>query len=276
MSDREFQLISEFIHQTWGLKMPSAKRVMLESRLAKRLRSLGLTTFKEYTEYLFSPVGMENELIHMIDVVSTNKTDFFREPGAFSYISQHVLPELIAGKGAGLRKRLMVWSAACSTGEEPYTLAMVLSEFADRYPGFGFDYLILATDVSRKVLEKARLAVYEEERIEAIPFEMRRKYLMKNKDPKERTYRVVPELRRKIRFRLMNLMEDFGLREPMDLIFCRNVIIYFERETQSLLLHRLCDQLVDGGYIIMGHSETLNGMNLPLVSVAPMIYRKAA
>ncbi|MBU2549660.1 MAG: chemotaxis protein CheR [Proteobacteria bacterium] len=276
MSDQEFRVISEFIHQTWGLKMPPAKRVMLESRLSKRLNRLGLTTFKEYTEYLFSPLGLENELVHMIDVVSTNKTDFFREPGAFTYMSQHILPEMIAGRGAGVKKRLMVWSTACSTGEEPYTLAMVLSEFSEKYPGFGFDYFILATDVSRKVLDKAQRAVYEHERVEAIPFDLRRKFLMKSKDPTQRLYRVVPELRSRIRFRHMNLMEDFGLREPMDLIFCRNVIIYFERETQAGLLKRLCDQIVDGGYMIMGHSETLNGMNLPLVSVAPMIYRKVA
>ena len=141
-----FRRLSEFIHASCGIKLPPAKKTMLEGRLRKRLRALGMTSFDRYCEYLFSSQGLRSEYIHMIDAVTTNKTDFFREPDHFDYLSQSVLPELVGLHGLGVRKTLNVWSAGCSTGEEPYTLAMVLSEFAEECPGFHFS--ILATDIS--------------------------------------------------------------------------------------------------------------------------------
>ncbi|HDH11213.1 MAG TPA: chemotaxis protein CheR [Nitrospirae bacterium] len=275
LSEKDFKRLSKFIHSECGIKMPDSKKTMLESRLQKRLRRLRLTSFTEYCDYLFSPQGIENELVHMIDVVTTNKTDFFREPGHFDYLAQKALPELIALHGAGIRKNLMVWSAGCSTGEEPYTLAIVLSEFTERCPGFKFRYLILATDISTEVLEKAKHGIYEHERVDPLPPGMKKKYLLKGKNKSSGLVRIVPELRSKVRFRRLNFLEgDFGMREHMDIIFCRNVIIYFDRPTQEKLLIRFCRHLGPGGYIFMGHSETLHGMNLPLAQVAPTIYRK--
>ncbi len=275
LSDRDFQRLSTFIHTECGIKMPPSKKTMLESRLQKRLRSLGIKSFPQYCDYLFSQDGMENEFVHMIDVVTTNKTDFYREPRHFDYLVQDALPELMAKHGAGIRRNLMIWSAGCSTGEEPYTLAMVLNEFAQRCPGFKFRFTILATDISTKVLEKAKKAIYEHDRIAPVPPDQKKKYLLKSRDNKRGLVRIVPELREAVKFRRLNFLEgSFGMREPMDVIFCRNVIIYFDRPTQETLLNRFYDHLCPGGYMFLGHSETLHGLNVPLVQVSPTVYRK--
>lgn len=270
LSDRNFTQLSQFIHSECGIKMPVPKKVMLEARLKKRLRALGLESYEDYCDYLFSPEGLEKERVFMINVVTTNKTDFFREPRHFEYLVQNALPELMRLYGTGMRK---LWSAGCSTGEEPYTLAMVLSEFAASTPGFNFT--ILATDISTAVLEKAVRGIYKEERIATVPLELKRKYLMKSKDKEKKLVRVSPEMRAVVNFRRLNFIDhDFGMREPQDIIFCRNVIIYFERLTQEKVLRSLCKHLVPGGYLFMGHSETLSSLDLPLVSVGPMVYRK--
>ncbi|MEW6264971.1 MAG: protein-glutamate O-methyltransferase [Thermodesulfobacteriota bacterium] len=276
LSDRDFGRLSDLIRANLGLKMPPSKKVMIEGRLAKRLRSLEMGSYRQYCDYLFSPEGMDKELVNLIDVVTTNKTEFFREPAAFRHLVRTVLPDLVSRRGAGVRHRLMVWSAGCSTGEEPFTLAMVLSEFAENSPGGDFDFLILATDVSSKVLEKARLAVYDEESVQPIPEDLKSKYLLRGKGHRQGLFRIAPELRPRIRFHRLNLMEEFGFKEKMDVIFCRNVIIYFDRPTQARLFQRFCDQLNQGGYVFLGHSESLSGLELPLKPVAPMIYRKAA
>lgn len=273
MSDRDFHRLGEFIYGSCGIKMPDSKKVMLEARLRKRLRDLEIGSFAEYCDFIFSPGGSQNEIVHMIDLVTTNKTDFFREPRHFEYLVATALPELIESRGADTRRRLMVWSAGCSTGEEPYTLAMVLSDYAETCPGFQF--LILATDISTRVLEKAKRAIYEEEKIEPVPWEMKRKYLLRGRDSKKGLVRIVPGLRETVKFRRLNFMQgDFGMREPLDIIFCRNVIIYFDRPTQERLLNRFCRHLNDGGYVFMGHSETLHGLDVPLVQVSPTVYRK--
>jgi chemotaxis protein methyltransferase CheR len=155
---------------------------------------------------------------------------------------------------------------------EPYTLAMVLSEFEERNPGFRFS--ILATDISSTVLETAVRAVYTLEHVETIPQNLKRKYLLRSKDKTKRLVRVVPEIRRLVRFRRLNFMEDFNFREKMDIIFCRNVIIYFDRPTQEVLLSKFCDNLRQGGNLFIGHSESLAGMALPLQQIAPTIYRR--
>jgi chemotaxis protein methyltransferase CheR len=266
MSHNEFSRLREFIYTECGIHMTDVKRSMLEARLQKRLKTLNLRSFSQYCDYLFSKKGMEDELVHMIDRVTTNKTDFFREPAHFEYLSSRAIPELLS-KGAA-RKAVSVWSAGCSSGEEPYTLAMVLDDLR-------CGFLILATDISTRVLEKAKIAIYGEEQILPIPKEFKKKYLLKSKDITKKEYRVVPELRQHIRFRRLNFMDgDFGFREPMDIIFCRNVIIYFDRPTQERLLNRFCENLSRDGFIFMGHSETLLGMNVPLYQVAPTVYRK--
>ncbi|GAW65818.1 chemotaxis protein CheR [Geoanaerobacter pelophilus] len=270
LSARDFGRLSRFIYDTCGIKMPEVKKTMLEARLQKRLRALGMHSFTDYCDFLFSSEGLEKELVQMLDMVTTNKTDFFREPDHFHYLSQTVLPDWVRRHPGAT---LSIWSAGCSSGEEPYTLAMVLSEFALQNPGF--DFRILATDISTRVLEKARNAIYQESQVEPVPFEYKKKYLLRSKDRSSGMVRIVPELREKVRFRRLNFMdEDFGMREQLDIIFCRNVIIYFDRPTQEKLLQRFHRNMKPGSFIFMGHSETLSGLDVPLVSVYPTVYRK--
>ena len=274
ISDHDFSRISKLIHTTWGIKMPPSKKSMLQGRLSKRLRLLGIDSLDNYCRYLFSPEGQQNELMHVIDVVSTNITDFFREPNSFVHLIRQALPELTVKNGAGIRNTFMVWSAGCSSGEEPYTIAMFMEEFSQNYPGLMFDYFVLATDISISALDKAKRAVYPHDRADAIPMELRRKYLLRSRNADKDMIRIRPELRGRVGFRQLNLMEDFGFRELMDVIFCRNVIIYFDRQTRERLFMRFCGQLKPNGYIYIGHSESLQGMDLPLQQVAPTIYRK--
>ena len=273
LSQELFLRLSDFIYRESGIKMPLTKKTMLEARLQKRLRSMGLTSYDEYCSYLFSPEGIANELVHMIDVVTTNKTDFFREAQHFEYLIEHVLPGLVQSRGAGIRRPFMAWSAACSSGEEPYTLAMVLDQFSRRARGFTFQ--VLGTDISTRVLETARDGIYHEERIEQIPLELRSSYFMKSRDRSRKLVRVVPELRAHVKFRRLNFMEeDFGMREKMDVVFCRNVLIYFDRPTQEAVINRICGHLHSGGYLFTGHSETINGMKVPLTPVANTVSRR--
>jgi chemotaxis protein methyltransferase CheR len=273
LSNGDFARLSRFIYDECGIKMPDVKRTMLEARLGKRLKSLGLHSFGEYCDYLFSREGMEQELVIMIDLVTTNKTDFFREPVHFDHMMLKVLPEWASNRNNLSERKLKVWSAGCSTGEEPYTLAMVLNEFALECPGF--DYSILATDISTRVLETAMRAVYEEDKVEPVPQTLKRKYLLRSKERGCGLVRIVPELRAKVRFRRLNFMDaDFGIPDRFDIIFCRNVVIYFDRPTQERLLNKFSTHLAADGYIFMGHSETLNGLNVPLAMSHPTVYRK--
>ncbi len=263
MSRDDFCRLKDLIYEKCGIKITDAKKIMLQARLHKRLKRLQMASFAEYCDYLFSSRG-EEELPDMINQVTTNKTDFFREPAHFRYLTDTLLPELTK-----MGHPITVWSAGCSSGEEPYTLAMVLAEA-------GCNFTITATDISTKVLDKARVAIYEEERVAPVAQALKRKYLMASKGRTKRLYRVVPELRQRVRFRRLNFMNnDFGFRDEVDIIFCRNVIIYFDRETQERLLNKFCACLAPHGHIFMGHSETLLGMEVPLEQVAPTIYRKA-
>lgn len=282
MSDKIFRRFSTFIHTELGIKMPEVKKTMLQARIQKRLRKLGIPSFDEYYDYVFSSEGVENELPNMIDVVTTNKTDFFREPQHFDYLVHTILPRLLRDAGrertAGYNqvapwKRVRVWSAGCSTGEEVYTLAMVLSDFALRCPGFTFS--VLGSDISTRVLKKAKMGIYEHERAKPIPVLMRKRYLLKSKDRTKKLVRIVPEIRAAVMFRKLNLMNNgFNFPEKMDIIFLRNVLIYFDRPTQESLLTRLCRYLNPYGYIFVGHSETLSGLNVPLIPVASTVYKK--
>ncbi len=272
MTEESFQRFSQYIHGTFGIKMPPAKKNMLQSRLQKRLRKLKIPCFEEYTDFVFSEEGMKGEVIHMIDEVTTNKTDFFREPAQFDFLIEDALPEMRARR-IGISRPLQAWSAGCSSGEEPYTISMVLSEFADSHESF--NYSILATDISTKVLDIALRGIYKEEKTQPVPGNMKQKYVMLSKNRESGLARVAPEIRSKVRFRRLNFMDDdFGLDEKFDVVFCRNVIIYFDKSTQGLLIEKLCDQLLPGGYLFVGHSETLHGFKLPLDQVVPMIYRK--
>jgi chemotaxis protein methyltransferase CheR len=273
ISDKDFNRFASLIYEQCGIKMPPHKRSMLEARLRKRLRVLGLDSYEAYREYLFSKDGMHEELVNMIDVVTTNKTDFFREPRHFDFMTETALPNLIPTTGAGIERPLRLWSAGCSSGEEPYTIAMFLDDFM--WHGRKIDFQILATDISTQVLEKARLGIYHHDKIEPVPETFRKKYLLRKKDPDSPHVRVVPALREKLRFGRVNFMDDqYEVGEQKDIIFCRNVIIYFDRATQERFLARLCSCLRSGGYLFMGHSETLSGMPLPLRQLAPAVYQK--
>jgi chemotaxis protein methyltransferase CheR len=272
MSPKDFRLFSSFIENACGIRMPDSKKNMLESRLQKRLRGLGIRSFRDYYDFLISPDGMRDELVSMIDVVTTNKTDFFREPAHFVYLSEKVLPEMIR-KGFG--GRMKIWSAGCSSGEEPYTIAMLISEYDRKVQSCGFS--ILATDICTTVLEKAKMGIYEEEKIAPVPFVMKKQYLLRSRDRNRGVVRVAPEIRSHVTFRRLNFLdEEYGIAEPMQIIFCRNVLIYFDRPTQEMLINRFCHNLMPGGYLFLGHSETINGMKVPLEQVNSTIYRKPA
>ena len=272
MSDAIFESFSTFLKAEIGIALPDAKKLMLQARLQKRLREVGLPTFEQYYDYVFSPAGLENELPRMIDAVTTNKTEFFREADHFEFLTQEALPRILRRKGRF--KPVTLWSAGCSSGEEPYTLAMTLNELKEQSGG-ELHFAIMATDISEHMLEQAKLGVYPQERIAAVPKNLRTKYFLKSKATHPAMVRIVPELRALVAFRWLNLMEqNFGIREGLDIIFCRNVLIYFERATQEMVLDRICRHLKPGGYLFSGHSETLTGFSLPLQSVAHAIHRK--
>jgi chemotaxis protein methyltransferase CheR len=271
ISTRDFKRLCDLVYARTGIRLGSEKKTMLEVRIKRRLKALDLSSYAQYCEYLFGREGLKEELVPLIDVVTTNKTDFFREPGHFNFLVDKALPELTAGEGGG--GPLMVWSAGCSTGEEPYTLAMVLSEYGLTHPGFRFR--ILATDISTAVLEKAELGIYSKDMVIPVPAALRKKYLMASREPGSNRVRIVPELRRLIEFRRLNFMDaDYRVSEKADAIFCRNVIIYFDRRTQQNVLRKLSQRLVPRGYMFVGHAETLHDMDLPLVPVAPALYRR--
>jgi chemotaxis protein methyltransferase CheR len=269
----DFNIIAKFIHSKLGIQMPVSKKSMIETRLKKRLYLLKLDSYSKYCDFLFSKKGMGQELHHFIDVITTNKTDFFREPKHFDFIAKEAIPELIKSWGGADKKKLKVWSTACSRGDEPYTISMVLNDLSEKYQGF--DYSIVATDISRNIIDFAVKGVYDESIIEPVPYEMRKKYLLRSKDKKKKLIRICPDLRRKVNFRQLNLIsKSFGFNHKMDIIFCRNVIIYFDKETTDKLILRLCNQLKKGGFLFMGHSEILDVRSLPLVLVASTVYKK--
>jgi chemotaxis protein methyltransferase CheR len=270
MNPKIFDRLSEFIKSELGIKMPVSKKTLLEARLQKRLRELDMATHEQYCDYLFSKEGMEQELVNLVDVVTTNTTDFFREPKHFDFLSSRVLPDFY-GRG-GSARHVNIWSAGCSSGEEPYTLSMVLSEYARLNTGFTFS--ILATDISTHVLRMAVRAIYSESKIAPIPPEYRKRYLLRSRDRSKGIVRIGPEARSHVRFRRLNFMEEFSFDGQLDVIFCRNVVIYFDRQTQEVLFTRFCRKLKPGGYLFIGHSESLAGMTLPLELVAPTVYRR--
>lgn len=273
LSDADFRRLAAFIESELGIRMPGTKRIMLESRLQKRLRRFGFDSYGTYVDYVFSAEGRETELINMIDAVTTNKTDFFREAEHFDYLVGTIVPAAEARDGAGLNRPFSVWSAGCSTGEEPYTIAMVLEE--RRVARAGFSYRIFASDLSTQVLEKARDAVYDEAKAEVVPLSFKKKYMLRSREKDRGLVRMKPEIRSRVSFDRINFMDErYPVTEAFDVVFCRNVIIYFERPVQEAILRKLCDHIRPGGWLILGHSETLTGMQMPLKSVAPTVYER--
>ena len=271
LSESDFQAFSSFIYQEYGIKMPPIKRVMLQGRLLKRIRELKMNSYTEYKNYFFSKEGQQKELYSFLNVITTNKTDFFREPGHFDFLKGEILPKVVNKKGSA--NIFKVWSAGCSSGEEIYTLAIVLNEFKRLNPSLVFS--IFGTDISNNVLEKAAKGIYAEQRIELIPLELKKKYFLRSKDRLNPTVRVRPELQSNLTLKHLNLMDSYyNISETFSAIFCRNVLIYFDRTTQEKVINKLCQFLEPGGIFFIGHSESLSGMNVPLEHIKPTIFRK--
>ena len=257
ISDEEFHLLRQLIHAEAGISLSEAKRALLSSRLAKRLRHFGFQTYSQYYDHIrnHDPTGAERR--QMINCITTNKTDFFREPGHFAFLKDKVFPLVRERAGRGGPRRLYLWSAGCSTGEEPYTLAMTLREYFG--PPAGWDVKILASDIDTEVLQKADKGVYSEDRTQDLPEDLKRKYFLRGTGTNAGFVQVRPDLRRLITFQRINFIEEpWPLKTRFDIIFCRNVIIYFDRPTQQRLFQRMAGYLNSDGFLFMGHSENLS------------------
>jgi chemotaxis protein methyltransferase CheR len=270
---QDFRRLAKFIHDYSGIKMPATKQTMVEGRLRKRVGVVGAGNFAGYCRFLFDEGGLETEAIHLIDVVTTNKTEFFREPDHFRFMADIALPRLLTERRAGSHTLIKAWSTASSIGAEPYTLAMVMQEVSNLHGGFRIS--IVATDISTRVLQTAAAAVFPEAMVAPVPIDMRRRYLLRGKNASQGLVRLIPEIRRLVQFGRLNLMDSsYPIDHDMDIIFCRNMLIYFDKPTQQAVLTRLCDHLRPGGYLFLGHSESLAGFGLPLNPIAPTVFRR--
>ncbi len=271
---QDFRRLAKFIQDYSGIKMPATKQTMVEGRLRKRVGAVGLGNFAEYCRFLFDEGGLQTEAVHLIDFVTTNKTEFFREPDHFKFLADIALPRLLSERRAGSHTLIKVWSTASSIGAEPYTLAMIMDEVSSSRHG-GFRISIVATDISTRVLQTAAAAVFPEAMIAPVPIDMRKRYFLRGKNASTGLVRIVPELRRLVQFGRLNLMDSsYPIDHDMDIIFCRNMLIYFDKPTQQAVLTRLCDHLRPGGFLFLGHSESLAGFGLPLNPIAPTVFRR--
>ena len=270
----DFERIAAIVTAETGIKLPAAKRLMVEGRLRKRVRARGLAGFDEYSSLLFRPDGLKAELPFLINVVTTNKTDFFREPEHFDLLEDKLVPALLAERRGERNPLLKVWSAASSTGAEAFTIAMVLADIAAQRRDFR--YAILGTDISTTVLAQAERAVYPAEMISPVPPEKQARYVMRARQPGVRPeVRMVPELRRRVHFAQLNLMDtSYPFDRDVDVIFLRNVLIYFDRKDQEKVIVRLIGHLRPRGYLILGHSESMIGTSISMRQVAPAVFQK--
>ncbi len=261
-NDKEFFLFQQLILQRLGIHLPMQKKALLSNRLWKRLQACQLKRFEDYYRFIITPEGRE-ELNKALELITTNETYFFREPKHFDYLRDDILP--------GCRKGdvFRVWSAAASTGEEPYSIAMVLR---DRCPT---EWELLCSDVNATVIERAKTGIYPEMRARSIPEVYLRRFCRKGIGPEHGNIRVVAELRERIDFFTLNLHETFADIGQFDLIFLRNVLIYFESETKQKVLERIAGKLKPGGVLFVGHSESLHGITERFLPVRPAIYRRA-
>ena len=264
LSAGQFEQISRMVYAKCGISLRVGKEALVRARLMKRLRALKIGTVAEYLTLLSSEAG-RHEIGTLIDVMTTNKTSFFRESAHFDFLAETVIPALAS-------QRIRFWSAACSSGEEPYTLAMVLRETLPQIDQR--DVLILATDISKRMLEIARRAIYSAERVADITRPLLQKYFVKIQSASTSNYKVGADLQRMVRLGWLNLMHPWPMKGPFEVIFCRNVMIYFDRSTQQELVDRFWDLLAPGGYLFVGHSEGLSGVRHDFNYVKPAIYQK--
>jgi chemotaxis protein methyltransferase CheR len=270
-TDRDFHKLSRFIYREFGIQLPDKKKFLLKSRLVKRLKALNMKRYSDYVNFVLKGGALSSEeVIEMIDVVSTNKTDFFRESAHFDFLIDSVIPDLM-GKGI---KNPKVWSAGCSSGEEVYTLCMVLEDECrlNRIR----DYIVYGSDISTSILKKAVKAIYPFSAAENIPDRYRKRYLLKSKGDGKQQIRISKVLRDKTRFMWLNLVDDYyNLAKDFDIVFCRNTLIYFDKIMQRKVVTNLLEHLKPGGYLFIGHSESLLNHHFNNIKqVKPTIYRK--
>jgi chemotaxis protein methyltransferase CheR len=269
LRDTEFEKISALVYSHCGIHLHDGKKELVKARLSKRIREGNFKSFAEYYEYVNTGEGTD-EFIAMIDSLSTNLTSFFREDRDFRALARFV-PALLREESRRGGPRLRLWSAGCSTGEEPYTMAITALEAAQ---GMGAELRILATDISTRVLKKAEQGIYPADRVKAIPADLLRKYFQAGQGNWAGHYRVKKDLRSLVTFQRFNLMDSMAAGDPFDAIFCRNVMIYFDKKTQKDLVNRFYDKLAKGGYLFIGHSESLTGLNHAFNYLEPSLYRK--
>jgi chemotaxis protein methyltransferase CheR len=274
LSDRDFARLAKCVYDHCGITMGDNKRELAKSRLAKRLRVCGLNAYSDYLDRVLAH-PQSDEFGEMIDALSTNLTSFFRENDHFEYLADHLLPEIVKRRTADSTKRIRCWSAASSTGEEPYTLAIVLNEVLPKLNATrGWDVKMLATDISTRVLKKARAGVYEMDRVKTVSPQLRGKYFEPRTKDGEPHLAVSSALRSMVVFNHLNLMDSWPFTGPMDFIFCRNVMIYFDKPTQERLVERFYQILSPGGVLFTGHSESLTGVKHRFGFIKPTIYSK--
>jgi chemotaxis protein methyltransferase CheR len=274
LSDREFMLFQKLIYRAAGIYLSDAKKALVEGRLSRRVRELGMSSFSAYYEHLSSEKSGA-ELGEMLDRISTNETHFFREARQFAFLEQQVFPEWQAqAMRISRSKRIRVWSAGCSTGEEPYSIAMILLDHFP--PRTGWQIEILATDLSHRALRAARAAVWPIGKAKQIPPKYLKQFMLRGTSAQAGNMKAAAKLTALMRFEQVNLNDSVppGL-EPFDLIFCRNVLIYFDSRSRARVIHRLVDTLVPEGYLLVGHAESLTGMTKHLQYAMPTVYRRA-
>ncbi|AMK78292.1 chemotaxis protein CheR [Methylomonas methanica] len=263
----DFDVLRKISNQYSGILVPDDKFDMFYSRLSKRVRMLGFTSFKQYCHYLKN--NPDSEFTEFINAVTTNLTSFFRENHHFEYLSKTVVPGLLKKNAA--HKKIKVWSAGCSTGEEPYSLAMTLKESVPA----DWSINILATDLDTNVLATAAAGVYPADRVTGIAEQRLKRWFQKGMGAQANKVRVKPELKELIEFKQLNLMQEWPLKGYFDFIFCRNVLIYFDRETKAMLANRYCSLLEEGSHLFIGHSESLHQLNTGFSLIGNTIYRKS-
>ena len=270
LTAQEFALFQRLILREAGIFLADAKRALLVGRLIRRVRELELPTFGAY--YARIAGGDGAELVRLLDAIATNETHFFREPRQFDLLEGGVCNEWLADAAAGRRaRRVRVWSAACSTGEEPYSIAMVLLERL----GADWEIEIAASDLSTKVLERAAQGVWPIERADEIPEHYRRRFMLRGVGPEEGNCRAGKAVRAPVRFERINLNDsEYPLSGMFDAIFCRNVLIYFDPPSRAQVIDRLTRRLVPGGYLFLGHAESAARAGADLVAVMPAVYRR--
>ena len=271
LKDSEFEKFSRYVYDKCGINLHDGKKELVKARLGKILRQRDFRSFSQYYDYVVNDKS-GNELILLLDSISTNLTYFFREPQHFDFLRSKALPEIIKMKMSSRNNCLRFWSAGCSSGEEAYSIAIAVSEIFNNRDDW--QTKILATDLSTKVLATAHNGVYEEKKIESIPYELRRRYFQKGDNRWKGYFRVKQEVRKKISFERLNFMEEFYFNVPFDVIFCRNVMIYFDNPTKEALIGKFFQNLSNGGYLFAGHAESLTGLKHPFKYIQPSVYQK--